>query len=227
MTVGEGVAEVELLDDIVADAAAAEILLANGDAVGVVLQNVLEILHRPIIDDQHRLAVVLLLSLLVGQFLLLNLDVILPCQPAQGLGIGDLLVLYQEVDGRATLAAGKALAYLLRRRHHERRCLVVVERAQPLVVHARLPQRHELTDHIHDVRGIHDLVYRLSVNHSPAKLSIISRIYKPLTKNLPHFTHSRTRGGYRQTRLRWRSGWDLLQGRRHDAPHSNNRGRSC
>ena len=165
VALGQGIAQVELRDDVVADSSAAEVLFADSDAVRVVPQHVLEILHRPLVDDKHRLAVALLLTLLVSQLLLLNLDIVFLRQPAQRLGIGDLLVLHQEVDGRSALSTGKALAYLLRRRHHERGRLVVVERAQTLIVHARLAQRHELAHHVYDVRSVHDLVYRQPVYH--------------------------------------------------------------
>ena len=138
VALGQGITQVELLDDIVADASATEVLFADGNAVGVVLQHLLEVLQGPLVHCQHRLTVALMLFLLVGQFPLLDLDIILLRQPAQGLGIGYLLVLHQEVDGRTALTTSKALADLLRGRHHERRCRIVVEGAQALVVHARL-----------------------------------------------------------------------------------------
>ena len=133
--------QAKLLDDIVADASATEILLTYSDAVGIVLQYLLEVFHRPLIDDKHRFAVALFLLLLVSQFLLLDLNIVFLCQPAKRLGVGNLFVLHEEVDGCSALATGKALADLLRRRHHERGRLVVVERTQALIVHARLPQR--------------------------------------------------------------------------------------
>ena len=165
VTLRQGEAEVELRNDIVADATTTEILLTDGDAVGIVLQDILEVFHSPLVDDEHRLTVALLLLLLVGEFLLLYLDIVFLCQPAQGLRIGNLLVLHQEVNGRATLATGETLADLLRRRHHERRSLIVVERTEAFIVHACLPQRHELPHHVDNVRGVHDLIYRQPVNH--------------------------------------------------------------
>ena len=139
VTLRQGEAEVELRNDIVANATAAEVLLADGDAIGIILQDIFEVFHRPLVDDEHRLTVALFLLFLVGEFFLLYLYIVFLCQPAQGLGIGNLFVLHQEVDGRTTLATGKALTDLLRRRHHERRGLVIVERTQALVVHTRLP----------------------------------------------------------------------------------------
>ena len=46
-----GITQVKLLDDIVADASASEILFADGDAIGVVLQYVMEVTHCPFIDN--------------------------------------------------------------------------------------------------------------------------------------------------------------------------------
>ena len=125
----------------------------------------MEIAHRPFVDDQHRLTVTLFLLLLVSQLALLDLNIILLCQPAQGFRVSNLLVLHQEVDSRTTFPTGKALTNLFRRRHHKRGGLIVVERTQSLIVHAGLAESHKLPYHVHDVRGIHDLIYRRSVNH--------------------------------------------------------------
>ena len=75
-------------------------------------------------------------------------------------------MLHQEVDGRPPLATGKALADLLGGRHHERRRRIVMERAQALVVHPRLPQRDELPHHVYNVRGVHDLINSSSIYHN-------------------------------------------------------------
>ena len=160
-----GIAQIKLLDDIVTDTTTTEILLADGDSVRVVLQQVVKVVHGPLVEDEHRLTVALFFLLLVSQFLLLNLNIVFLRQPAQRLRIGNLLVLHQEVDGRATLATRKTLTDLLRWRHHERGRRVVVERAQTLIVHTRLSKRHELSHHVDNVRGIHNLVYRRPVNH--------------------------------------------------------------
>ena len=49
-----------------------------------------------------------------------------------------------------------------------------MKRAQTLVVNPRLAQVNELTHHVHDIRGIHNLIYCLPINHhtSAAKLRI-------------------------------------------------------
>ena len=126
----------------------------------------MEVLARPLVDDEHRLALRLLTLLVVRQFALLNLDVVFLRQPAQGLGIGNLLVLHQEVDGIATLATGKAFANLTGWRHHKRRCLVIVERTKSLVVNPRLAQVNKLAYNIYDVNGIHNLIDCSTVYHA-------------------------------------------------------------
>ena len=162
----QGKTQTELLHDIIPDASTTEILLTDGDAVRIILQYLLEIGLRPFVHDKHRLAVALLLSFLVGQFLFLYLDIIFLRQPAQSLGIGDLLVLHQEVNGRTTLSTGKTLTDLLRGRHHKRRRRIVMKRTQALVVHPRLPQRDELPHHVNNVRGVHNLINSCLIYHN-------------------------------------------------------------
>ena len=103
-------AQLELLDDVVAYAALAKVLHADGHAVGVLVQRVLEVLHCIFVHDEHRFPLALLALLLVAQFALLNLDMVFVGQPAQRLGIGHLLVFHDEVHGRATLATAEAVA---------------------------------------------------------------------------------------------------------------------
>ena len=52
-----------------------------------------------------------------------------------------------------------------------------MERTQSLVVNPRLAQVNELANHIHDVYGIHDFVYRRSVNHN--RLRKYKKVSKP------------------------------------------------
>lgn len=127
--VGTVEAQLELAHDVVAEPTAAEILHADGYAVGGVVHEVLEIRGSPLIHDEHTLALALLALLIVGEFALLYLDVILACEPSQRLGIGHLLVLHDEANGVAALAASEAMAGAACRRHIERRGLLVVKRA--------------------------------------------------------------------------------------------------
>ena len=73
---------------------------------------------------------------------------------------------HQEVGRRATLATNKAVADILRRRHHKRRVTIVVERTQTFVVHATLLECHELPHHVNNTGSIDNLVNRRSVYHS-------------------------------------------------------------
>ena len=59
----------------------------------------------------------------------MDLDVIFVGKPPQGLDIGHLLMLHDEVYGVASLTASEAMAGAARRRHIERRGLLVVKRA--------------------------------------------------------------------------------------------------
>ena len=109
IAVGEVEAEAELTDDVVADASFAEILHADGHTVDMVVEDVLEVVGSPLVDDEHRLALALRLAFFVGELALLNFDVVFLRQPAQCLGIGHLLVLHDEANGVASLSAGEAL----------------------------------------------------------------------------------------------------------------------
>ena len=165
-TVGEVVAEIELLDDVVAKSPGAEILQADGLTVRMVVEQVLEIFLCPFVDDEHRLALRLLLFLLIGQFALVYLDMIFLGEPAQRLRVGELLMLHDERHGVAALATAEAVTGAAGRRYIERRGLLVVERAEAFIVGSRLLQRDELRYHIHDVCRILDLFYCLPVNHA-------------------------------------------------------------
>ena len=74
-------------------------------------------------------------------------------------------MLHQKIDGIASLSTGKTMTNLLRGRHHERRGLVIVERTQSLIVNTRLAEVNELTHHIHNIGGIHNLIDGRPVNH--------------------------------------------------------------
>ena len=76
IALGECKTQLELVDDIVADASAAEILLANGLAVDVVQQYLMKILAGPFVDHKHGLTFRLLTLLVVGKLALLNIDVV-------------------------------------------------------------------------------------------------------------------------------------------------------
>ena len=110
MSVRDVEAQLELPDDIVAEAPAAEILHADSHTVGMVVEQVLEVFCCPFVDDEHRLTLALLFFLLIGELSFVDLNVVFVSQPAQSLGIGHLLVLHDKGYGVAALAASKAVA---------------------------------------------------------------------------------------------------------------------
>ena len=144
MAVAETEAQTEFLYDVVPQATLTEVLHADCPAVDVVLQNVVEIICRPLVDYEHSLTVRLLFLLLLRQFALLYLYVIPSGKPAQGIRIGQLLVLHEEAHAIAPFSAHEAMARATGWRNIERRRVVVVERTQATIVHAHFLQRHEL-----------------------------------------------------------------------------------
>jgi hypothetical protein len=85
----------------------------------------------------------------------------------------------------AARATGKTMTYLLRRRYKKRWRRVIMERTQPFKVNPRLAQVNELAYHIHDVYGIHDFVYRRSVNHK--RLRKYKKVSKPPKNSMKVF----------------------------------------
>ena len=57
--------KIKLLDNIIANASTTEILTTNGHTIRIVIQHILKVVHGPLVDDEHRLAIALLLFLLV------------------------------------------------------------------------------------------------------------------------------------------------------------------
>ena len=158
--------ELEFLNYVVAEAALTEVGQTHGSPIDGVIHLLLEPCVGPFVDDEQALALALLGTLLVGLLALLDFDMVFLGQIAQGIGVGELLVLHDEMHGRASLAAREALADVLRRRYHERRRAVVVERTQPLQVGTRPLQGHEVRHDIHDVCRIQNPIYCRSVYHS-------------------------------------------------------------
>ena len=60
-----------------------------------------------------------------------------------------------------------------------------MERTQSLVVNPRIAQINELAYHIYDVYGIHDFVYRRSVNHN--RLRKYKKVSKPPKNSIKDF----------------------------------------
>ena len=159
----------EALDDLVAQTASVEVAEAHRTAHLVVIEQVGKVFLRELAHVEEAVPLGLPLLLLVRQLFLLDFYMVFVGQPPQRLGVGVVLVLYQELHHIASLTASKAFEYALRRRHIERGCLLVVERAAPYMVGAALLQRHKVAYHLLDARRIHNALYGLLVNHSKCK----------------------------------------------------------
>ena len=144
LSVGQIVAQLKRPDDIVTEAARAEILHTYGNTVGIVVEQVLKVFPCPLVDDIHRFALALSLALAIGELSLVNLDVVFLGQPAQSLGVGHLLVLHNETDRVTSLATTKTVAGATCWRDNERRSFLIVKRAQSLIVAAAAAQCHKL-----------------------------------------------------------------------------------
>ena len=129
------------------------------------MELLLEKSHGKLVDHELAFALALSGSLLVGEFTLLDVDVVFLGEVAQGLGIGKLLVLHDEIDRAAPLAAREALANALGSGHIERGSPVVMERTEPHIVSATVFQCHEVAHDINNVGRINDFVYSSSINH--------------------------------------------------------------
>ena len=69
----------------------------------------MEPLVGKLIDNEHRLAVVLLLFLFAGEFALFYLNMVFLSQLANSIHVGALLYLHDKAHGVSRLAATKAL----------------------------------------------------------------------------------------------------------------------
>ena len=159
------VAQLEFADRLFAKSALREVGEADRATLFVLHEAAGEVFLRPGVEDKHALAVALGAQLVVREFPFADFDVILLGQVAEGVGIAQLLVLHDEVDGRAALATGEALAEVLGGRDVERGVLVGMEGAQPDVVDAALPQRDKLGDDIDNLCRLEDAVFRCGINH--------------------------------------------------------------
>ena len=97
MTARQTETQLELTDNVIPEAAAAEILHTDSHAVNIVVQDIFKILRSPFVDQEHRLPLVFLLLLLRRKFPLVYLDVILVCKPLQGFGVSHLLMFHDEL----------------------------------------------------------------------------------------------------------------------------------
>ena len=134
ISVGRRETKSELIYYIIPETTLTEILHSHGTAINIIMKDVGVIVRSPVIGDEHSLAFRLLLTLFVRKLFLLNLNAIAIGKPTESLRICELLMLHEKAHGIATLTTGKAMAGATGRRHIERRCPIVMERTQSLVV---------------------------------------------------------------------------------------------
>ena len=173
-------AQPEAFYHFVAEAAPVEVAEAYGAPHLVVVEQVGEVLLGKLTHVEQAVTLRLPLLLLLGLLFLLNLYVVLVGQPPQRLGIGIVLVLHEELHHIARLAAAEALEDALRRRHIERRRLLIVERAAAYVVGSTLLERHKVAYHLLDAGGVHDALYGLLIYHSGCKITQFLRYGKKI-----------------------------------------------
>ena len=82
ITLIEREAQLKFADDIVPKAAAAKVLHTDGHAVDIFMENLLEILGGPLVDDEHRLPFVFAFLFFIGKFPFPHFDIVFPGQPA-------------------------------------------------------------------------------------------------------------------------------------------------
>jgi len=142
-----------------------EIGHADTHPFGFMEQVIRKILRRPTVHDEHTLAVIVAGDLLGRHLLLPHFDTVTLGHGFQRLGISHILVLHQERDGIAALAAAETLVNPLRGRYDERRGLLVVERTARLIIDTLSFERHVFADNIHDIRSGVNPIYCFPVDH--------------------------------------------------------------
>ena len=159
------VAQSEMADGLVAEAAFAEV--AEADAAA--LLGVPQLLHAPaqgpLLDHGQGLALGLFGALLGGGLLFGQVDVVALGEPADGLHIAQVLVLHQEADGITALAAAEALVDAQRGVHVEAGRLLVVEGAQRQEARPLALEVHELAHDLLHAGGVLDELDGSGIDH--------------------------------------------------------------
>ena len=137
------VAQLEFFDDVIAEAAPPQVGHADALPFQLVVEHLLEVLVGELVDHEQAFAQAVRLLFLFAQFPFLDFDIVFPGQPFQGFVIVQLLVLHDEMDHVASLAAAEAFAQSFAGRYAEGGRLFVVERTQADIVDAATAQRHK------------------------------------------------------------------------------------
>ncbi len=113
----------------------------------------------------HALPLTLRLLFLWRGFSFRYFDVVLLCQPAQGLRVAHLLVLHQKSSSIAALSRAEVLENVLGRCYIEGRGPLIGKRAIGLKAGACLLQGHKIPNYFLDLSSFQDLVNDSLWNH--------------------------------------------------------------
>ena len=138
----------------------------SGYFVGRIEQIRAKVFSTTLVDNVHAVTLHALLFLFRCQLRLFNLDAVPLAQGSDGLRESKRVVLHQEADDVATLAASEAMPRATGRVHHETGCLLLMQRAAGGIVRALLLQVDTAADDIDDVGPVEYLFDDSLVYHS-------------------------------------------------------------
>ena len=150
--------EFKFSDGFFAKAALFEVGKAHGPTLVVVPHPLTELLERKGIDCKHALAPVANGFLLRACLFFFDFYAVLLGQPAQRVGVGQLLVLHQKSNYRAALARRKTLKNALGRNHIKRRRLLLSKGTKAPEAAAAALKRCEFPNNLLDARGVKNAV---------------------------------------------------------------------
>ena len=161
------IAQLELTDGILMEATVGE--LSHTDRLALLrLEEVMgEMLLCPLGHRHHALPFGALLDLLLGQFLLLDIDVVFLGEEFQRLVVREVFQLHDKVDRVTTLAATEALVNILGGRDREGRRFFIVERTETGIVSPASMKCDIIRHHIDDLSRIKNPINRSLVYHRP------------------------------------------------------------
>ena len=150
--------EFKFSDGFFAKAALFEVGKAHGPTLVVVPHPLTELLERKGIDCKHALAPVANGFLLRACLFFFDFYAVLLGQPAQRVGVGQLLVLHQKSNYRAALSRRKTLKNALGRNHIKRRRLLLSKGTKAPEAAAAALKRCEFANNLLNARGVKNAV---------------------------------------------------------------------
>ena len=112
----EAIAQLEFLDNIIAEASFTEVAQADSLPFGMGMEHLHKIITCILIEDEHALTVALCLLLLIGVLFFNNLNIVFAGKVLQRFIVVELLMLHHEMDGRSAFTTGKAFTDVFRGR---------------------------------------------------------------------------------------------------------------